>query len=61
MLCDFIPELAAGTHRVSFVRIHYSKEAPLGDCLKVIATDAIPVSDADAKEYGRSGRNQIYF
>ncbi len=52
VLCDFIPELAAGTHRVSFVRIHYSKEAPLGDCLKVITTDAIPVSDADAKEYG---------
>lgn len=52
MLCDCIPELAAGTHRVSFVRIHYSKEAPLGDWLKIKSTGAIVLSEAEKEVYG---------
>ncbi len=51
VLCDFIPELAAGTHRVSFVRIHYSKEAPLGDRLRVMSTEGVALSDEERKEY----------
>ena len=35
LLCDWIPELDAQTHRVSYARIHYSKEAPLGDTVTV--------------------------
>lgn len=35
MLCDCIPELSAGTHRVHKVRIHFSKEAPLGDTITI--------------------------
>lgn len=36
MLCNYIPELADGTHRVETVRTHYSKEAPLGDKLAIM-------------------------
>ena len=36
ILCNYIPELAEGTHRVESLRIHYSKEAPLGDVLTVM-------------------------
>ena len=61
VLCDFIPELAAGTHRVSFVRIHYSKEAPLGDCLKVITAGAMPVSNEEAQEYGVPAETKYIF
>ncbi len=35
MLCDCIPELADATHRVDTLRIHYSKEAPLGDLITI--------------------------
>lgn len=35
VLCDLIPELAAGTHRVSSVRMHYSKEAVVGETIQV--------------------------
>ncbi len=35
MLCDYIPELAAGTHRVTVMRIHFSKEAPLGETIEI--------------------------
>lgn len=35
MLCDTIPEIVAGTHRVKNLRIHYNREAPLGDVLTV--------------------------
>lgn len=35
VLCDLIPELEAGTHRVSSVRIHYSKEAVVGETIAV--------------------------
>lgn len=35
MLCDYIPELAAGTHRVASARTHYAKEAPFGDSLTI--------------------------
>lgn len=35
MLCDYIPELSAATHRVHKVRIHFSKEAPLGDAITI--------------------------
>lgn len=36
VLCNYIPELAAGTHRVETVRAHYANEAPLGDHLTVM-------------------------
>ena len=35
VLCDYIPELAASTHRVSAMRIHFSKEAPLGETIEI--------------------------
>lgn len=35
MLCDYIPELATGTHRVTVMRIHFSKEAPLGETIEI--------------------------
>lgn len=35
MLCDYIPELSAGTHRVTAMRIHFSKEAPLGETIDI--------------------------
>ena len=35
MLCDYIPELEAGTHRVTAMRIHFSKEAPLGETIEI--------------------------
>ncbi len=31
MICDYIPELAEGTHKVTTIRIHFSNEAPLGE------------------------------
>lgn len=34
-LCDQIPELEEGTHRVSTVRIHFSKEAVVGDTMEI--------------------------
>ncbi len=34
-LCDRIPELEAGTHRVSTLRIHFNKEAVLGDTIEI--------------------------
>lgn len=30
LLCDYIPELYDGKHRVSYVRIHFGNEAPMG-------------------------------
>ena len=35
MLCDYIPELTVGTHRVTAMRIHFSKEAPLGETIDI--------------------------
>lgn len=35
VLSNYIPELAAGTHRVKSVRLHYSKEATLGDVITI--------------------------
>ena len=35
MLCDYIPELEAGTHRVTVMRIHFSKEVPLGETIEI--------------------------
>lgn len=35
MLCDYIPELTAGTHRVTAMRIHFSKEASLGETIEI--------------------------
>ncbi len=52
VLCDHVPELAAGTHRVSFARVHYSKEAPLGDVLTVKRSDVTRLTEADAALYG---------
>lgn len=40
MLCDHVPELEAGTHRVDSMRVHYSKEAPLGDELTIMRATA---------------------
>lgn len=36
LLCDYIPELYEGTHRVSSFRIHFSKEAPLGETIQIM-------------------------
>ena len=36
VLCDHIPELAEGTHRVASFRVHYSKEASLGETLIIM-------------------------
>ncbi len=52
MLCDYIPELAAGAHRASFLRIHYSKEAPLGETLHIMSTGPISLSDDEKQAYG---------
>ncbi|MBQ1229219.1 MAG: hypothetical protein IIX87_05015 [Firmicutes bacterium] len=35
LLCDYIPELYDGRHRVSYVRIHFSSEAPMGTKLVI--------------------------
>ena len=61
VLCDFIPELAAGTHRVSFVRIHYSKEAPLGERLRILSTAAIDLSDKERIWYGVPAEKKYIF
>lgn len=52
MLCDYIPELAAGSHRVSFFRIHYSKEAPLGQILRIMSTGGILLTAEEVQTYG---------
>lgn len=52
VLCDYIPELAAGSHRVSFFRIHYSKEAPLGQTLRIMSTGGILLTAEEAQTYG---------
>ena len=36
MLCDHVPELTTGEYRVSSMRIHYSKEAPMGEVLTIL-------------------------
>lgn len=36
MLCDCVPELEAGDHRVDTMRLHYSKEAPMGETLTIL-------------------------
>jgi len=47
-LCDRIPELEAGTHRVSTVRIHFSKEAVMGDTIEIWMSPRLePREDAD--------------
>lgn len=51
LLCDHIPELAMGTHRVSFLRIHYSREAALGEKLQVYRSEAIPFTCEDVQRY----------
>lgn len=61
MLCDHIPELAAGTHRVSFFRIHYSKEAPLGESLTIYRSDAIPFSEEERKTYAVPAEKRYIF
>ena len=35
VVCDQIPELEEGTHRVSTLRIHFSKEAILGEIIEI--------------------------
>lgn len=35
VLSNFIPELPAGTHRAKTVRLHYSKEAVLGETISI--------------------------
>lgn len=51
MLCDYIPELADGTHRVSFLRIHYSKEAALGETLTIYRSEALDFTEEERKIY----------
>lgn len=54
VLCDHVLELAAGTHRVSFARVHYSKEAPLGDVLTILRSDADPAERSQTPAQYRS-------
>ncbi len=35
VLCNYVPELSAGTHRVNGMRLHYAKEAPMGDTISI--------------------------
>lgn len=35
IISNYIPELPAGTHRIKSVRLHYSKEASLGDVITI--------------------------
>ncbi len=35
VISNYIPELPAGTHRIKSVRLHYSKEASLGDVITI--------------------------
>ena len=42
LLCDWVPELEAQTHRVAYARVHYSKEAPLGDKVTVYRWEKSP-------------------
>lgn len=51
MLCDYIPELAEGTHRVSFLRIHYSKEAALGETLAIYRSEAFGFTKEERELY----------
>lgn len=51
LLCDAIPELLAGTHRVSTIRLHYSKEAKVGELLQVWRSGALaPREGADQEK-----------
>ena len=36
VLCDRVPEIEAGTHRIGSFRIHYSKEASLGETFTIM-------------------------
>jgi len=46
--CDEIPELEAGTHRVSTVRIHFMKEAKVGAKLTILRSEKLePREDGD--------------
>ena len=61
VLCNYIPELAAGTHRVCFVRVHYSKEAPLGDKLQILRSPVILLDDDQRAIYGEKGERKYVF
>lgn len=52
LVCDYIPELEEGTYRVSFIRIHYSKEAPLRDVITVKRLGPINCETSEEKERG---------
>ena len=49
-LCDLIPELEAGTHRVSTLRIHYSKEAPVGETIAIYQSEKLPPREGADQE-----------
>lgn len=61
MLCDCIPELADGTHRVSFLRIHYSKEAALGEALAIYRSEPFGFTGAESKLYAVPAEKRYLF
>lgn len=61
LLCDHIPELAMGTHRVSFLRIHYSREAALGENLQVYRSEAISFTQEDVQRYAVPAQTKYLF
>lgn len=50
-LCDLIPELETGTHRVSTLRIHYSKEAPVGETIDIFRSDRLEPREGADQEW----------
>lgn len=60
-LCDYIPELAEGTHRVSFLRIHYSKEAPLGEKLVIFRDEGCLLTEEEKTAYKVSAEKKYLF
>ncbi len=52
LLCDQIPELETGAYRVTTVRLHYSKEAVLGETIRVYRTPKLPPRE-DAQQVAR--------
>ncbi len=50
VLCDEIPELEAGTHRVSTIRIYYSNEAVLGDTISICRSEKLEPREGSDQE-----------
>ena len=50
-LCDLIPELETGTHRVSTLRIHYSKEAAVGETIAIYQSEKMASREGADQEF----------